>query len=331
MSIRELRLPQDLEELAEMLPNSFQYPENPEWSVQEDERESLENAIESLRKTWWIIRIGQVFIPAMRDILTGFVWEENGKIAGCAILQPRGQSSQWVIGTIATHPEYRRRGIARQLFAASLKLFHQKQATVAVLGVIDGNVPAYTLYQKMGLQTYSGHYDVEFRASDVYFMPEIPEEFTLEKSSLFDWKPRYELSKRITPDHLQEYEPIETSRFRQPFFMRLVIPILNRADKTDEEYRLIRHTPSGQVVGYINLAMNLSGVGRHRFLMMLDPAYGRFAETFLQYALHRLTSANPALVIESGIPQWQGQIYEAAKDLGFTTRLVYHRMGIALY
>ena len=41
MSIRTLRLPDDLEPLSEMAAEMFQYPDHPEWSVQADEVESI--------------------------------------------------------------------------------------------------------------------------------------------------------------------------------------------------------------------------------------------------------------------------------------------------
>lgn len=330
MPIRKLKLPQDFSELAEMLPNSFQYPENPEWSVQEDEREGLEQSIKSLQKSWWLMRIGRVLLPSMRDILSGFVWEENGKIAGCAILQPHGQSSLWLVGTIATRPEYRRRGIARQLVTASLEMFREKQGTIATLGVIEGNLPAYTLYQKLGFETFSGHYDLEFRSNGVYPMPELPAEFELRPSGQFSWKPRFELRQRITPVTLLKYEPLDEKRFKVPFFMRLLIPLLNRVDKTKEESLLIYHRSSGELIGTIRSAARLSGKGRHSCSLTLDPAFSAQAEIFLQYMLHKLSAADPQLIIEFGVPQWQDGVYQAAKDLGFTTRLTYQRMGILL-
>jgi hypothetical protein len=245
-------------------------------------------------------------------------------------VQPRGQSNQWVIGTIATRPEYRRRGIARQLFAASLELFHQKQASVAVLSVIEGNTPAYTLYKNMGLEPYAGHYDVEFRPADVYPMPDLPARFELVPSKMSEWRPRFELSEKITPANIQKYEPVEEKRFKQPILIRMLVPLLNRAEKVKEEYLLIRDTETGRLAGYMVLSMRQNGSGRHTFQITLDPAYFSQAEVFLQYALHRLTSADPNLVIESGIHQWQDEVYETAKTLGFTTRLIYHRMGIIL-
>lgn len=330
MPIRELQLPQDLAELAEMLPDSFQYPENPEWSVQEDEQTDLESSITSLKKNWWLFQIGRTFFSSMRNILSGFVWEEDGKMAGCAILQPRGQSSQWIIGTIATHPQYRRRGIAQQLVTASLDHFRKKQGTVATLSVISGNIPAYRLYQKMGLEAYSGHYDIEFKPSGTIQMPELPSAYQLRKSKRFDWRSRFELHKRITPPNLQKFSPLEKSRFKPPVFMRLLVPMLSRSQKIEEETHLITDKTSGQLVGILGLRINNSGQGRHGFSILLDPEHSSDTDKFLLYALHRLSTANPELIIESGLPIWQDKVYDAAQELEFTTRLTYHSMGMIL-
>ena len=89
MALRNLSLPTDLKELGPMLAESFQYPENPDWSVQDDERESLIEDINSLRRWWWIVQIAQVFSKKMRELLPGKVWIEDGKIAGAVLYQRR--------------------------------------------------------------------------------------------------------------------------------------------------------------------------------------------------------------------------------------------------
>ena len=82
MSIRPFRAPADLQTLADIIPKAFQYPENEAWSIQEDEVENLVDSMQSIRKMWWIFRTIQVFVPMLKDALRGFVWEEDGKIAG---------------------------------------------------------------------------------------------------------------------------------------------------------------------------------------------------------------------------------------------------------
>lgn len=54
------------------------------------------------------------------------------------------------IGTIAVHPDYRRRGIGRQLVARALLACVHKGAKSAFLEVRRGNLAAQTLYQQMG-------------------------------------------------------------------------------------------------------------------------------------------------------------------------------------
>jgi len=57
MTIRALSLPKDLALLENMLVRTFQYPENPEWSIQADEEDDIAREIKTLRRMWPIIRV----------------------------------------------------------------------------------------------------------------------------------------------------------------------------------------------------------------------------------------------------------------------------------
>jgi len=50
MRIRRIQLPEDLDEMGEMIFETFQYPENPKWSVQEDEQEHFVQAIQTYKR-----------------------------------------------------------------------------------------------------------------------------------------------------------------------------------------------------------------------------------------------------------------------------------------
>lgn len=80
--------------------------------------------------------------PALRNIIQGYVWDENSKSVGSIMVQQRGSSNSWVIGNVGVLPEYRRRGIARALIEASLERISNLGGKVAILSVIDGNVAA---------------------------------------------------------------------------------------------------------------------------------------------------------------------------------------------
>ncbi len=266
MALRNLSLPTDLKELGPMLAESFQYPENPDWSVQDDERESLIEDINSLRRWWWIVQIAQVFSKKMRELLPGKVWIEDGKIAGAVLYQRRGSSDNWLIGTVATHPDYRRRGIARKLVEASMEDIKSKQAQSVVLDVIDANLPAYQLYTSLGFEHYSGNLDLEFTPTGVIPEPEFPTEYRLVPTSYFDWEDRYQIMKRITPKNLQQYEPITEALFRQPGFMRLIIPLFNMAQKMEEKIihrRTYRQRGEGRLFP-IQRTQKRQGTPQHR-------------------------------------------------------------------
>lgn len=86
--------------------------------------------------------------------LTGFVWEENGRIVGNASLIPfRDQGRRiYLIANIAVHPEFRRRGIARILTQRAVKYGWDKKSSALWLHVRDDNPGAIGLYQELGFQ-----------------------------------------------------------------------------------------------------------------------------------------------------------------------------------
>ena len=84
--------------------------------------------------------------------LTGFVWEENGRIIGNASLIPFRDKGKriYLIANIAVHPEHRRRGIARILTQCAIKYGWDKKSSALWLHVRDDNPGAIELYHELG-------------------------------------------------------------------------------------------------------------------------------------------------------------------------------------
>ncbi|MCL4259259.1 MAG: GNAT family N-acetyltransferase, partial [Anaerolineales bacterium] len=63
--------------------------------------------------------------------LMGFVWEEDNRIVGNAsLVQFRDQGKRvYLIANIATHPDYRHRGIARALTERSIQAAYDKSVS----------------------------------------------------------------------------------------------------------------------------------------------------------------------------------------------------------
>jgi GNAT superfamily N-acetyltransferase len=86
--------------------------------------------------------------------LTGYVWEQDGRIVGNASLIPFRDKGKrvYLIANVATHPDYRRRGIGRSLTERVMNLARDKNASAIWLHVRDDNPGAIKLYQDLGFR-----------------------------------------------------------------------------------------------------------------------------------------------------------------------------------
>jgi GNAT superfamily N-acetyltransferase len=331
MPLRDLILPSDLNPLAEMVVQTFQYPENPNWSVQSDEKEFILDGIRNISRIWSLVKLAGKFSPQLQDIFRGCVWEEDGKLVGTSIVQRRGSSSGWIIGTVGVLPEYRRRGIAKVCVERAVKIIREHGGEKVTLSVIDGNVPALRLYESLGFEIFSG--DVEFQAfpEEAPDIPEIPAGYAIIHTSHFDWEPRYRIAKRTTPETHHKYEPVEVARFKQSGIMRLVLPIIIHAQGTKEEWLLIKSTKDDQVTGYAGYSYPRPGKkGFNQIWLRLDPDHDEIAPFVIRYLIHKVVSNRPGLRVECSIASYMKSILATLENEGFERRVTYHRMGAIL-
>jgi ribosomal protein S18 acetylase RimI-like enzyme len=330
MTMRLIKLPTDLIPLTEVVTESFQYPENENWSVQTDEKEMLVDSMKYIRRLWPLIRLIQILSPPLRDILRGYVWEEDGQVVGITIAQRRGSTDVWIIGTVGVLPGYRRRGIAKKLVEATLGLIRERGGGKAVLSVIEGNHPAYTLYQELGFEHFSGNIEFHSILESTPSEPDLPEGYIRLPLSRFDWEPRYELEKRISPENMLKYEPVEPGRFRQPAMMRLLWPIIMYAQGMRVADFIIQTVPEDQIVAQCGYNIPRRGKGVNILRGRLDSAHPMLASYIVQYLLHEVATISPGFRTEFSVPNWMGSVISAVEEAGFNRRLGYHRMGIEL-
>jgi ribosomal protein S18 acetylase RimI-like enzyme len=84
--------------------------------------------------------------------LSGYVWEESGKIVGNTSLVPFRYRRQriYLIANVAVHPDFRRKGIARLLTEHALLHAREKKADAIWLHVRADNPGAVKLYADLG-------------------------------------------------------------------------------------------------------------------------------------------------------------------------------------
>lgn len=330
MFMRPIQLPSDFAALSDILLASFHYPENEAWSVQSDEKEQLVDMIKNLARLWPLIRGIQLLSPSLRDLLIGNIWEQDGKPVGTTIISRRGSTDVWVIGTVAVMPEARRKGIARQLVETGIELIRNKGGKKVLLSVIDGNVPAYSLYESLGFENYSRTIEFQFTPESTPPEPQLPPSYQLFPQDRFDWQPSYELDKRITPENLQRYNPVEVGRYKEPAMARLLAPILKIANGARDEFFLVRTTPAGDVIGRGSYRIPTRGKGVNILRLYLDPDHGELASALVSAMLIKVLTANPGLRAEFSVPSWMEAVVAAAQQVGFEERMSYCQMGLGL-
>jgi len=277
MEIRPIRLPHDLSTLGGMICDTFQYPENPEWSVQTDEKEQIANAIRSFRRIWPLAFVMGVLSPPLRDMFRGYVAIEDGKVVGVTLIQRHGTTKAWVVGTVGVLPEYRRRGLARATLERALEMMKKRGAEKTWLGVINGNTPAQRLYESLGFEVYDATVDYTLTDPSLPSVPELPNGYSISRLPRFEWRTRFEFEQRITPDEVRLYEPVEKGRFRQPLTVRILFPLVNLIQRMKEEAFVVRRTGDGKVVARCGYQASLRGKGVNSISVRLDPEHPELA------------------------------------------------------
>lgn len=330
MKTRPMKFPQDLTPLSEMLVETFQYPENPEWSVQTDEKEHLGNEVQSIRRLWPLIRTMQFFSQPLRDLLHGYVWEEEGEIVGATIVQRRGTSNVWAVGTVGVLPTFRRRGIARKLLETSLELIKRRGGEKVWLSVINGNLPAQSLYESLGFEVYDSTINYTINPFNPDPTPPFPEGYAVSPLGRHDWRTRYELEKRIAPENTRIYEPIEIARFRRPWLVRLLAPIERLVRRVKEEDFVVRLGPGKKIVALAGCSVSTRGKGVNTIRIRLDPEQAGLTPYLVGRVFNSVLRQSPNLRIELNIPNWMPSIIEAVETLGSHRQVEYLKMGLVL-
>lgn len=103
----------------------------------------------------------------------GFVCTDGGKAVGmihCSFVL-----DELTLNTLCVDEEYRRRGIAKQLWQAVCEMM-QGVCTVCYLEVRESNLPARTLYESLGFRQngYRPHYYSEPEEAAVLMQTDLP-------------------------------------------------------------------------------------------------------------------------------------------------------------
>jgi ribosomal protein S18 acetylase RimI-like enzyme len=337
MPLRPLRLPADFDVMLDVIPRSFQYPENPEWSVQNDQKQGFLDIMTAGKRLWPIFSVLSKVSPSLRDVLHGFIWEQNGRPVGIVNINRDGTSDEWMIANVGVLPEFRRKGIARKLVVAAIGLAKEHHAAHVLLDVIAGNAPAYDLYLSLGFTHFASsvvlRHDAPSTAADYSHPDTLPEGYTTTSVSPGSWQPFYELAKRVTPSEVQKFRPVTTKNFRMPPSMRTVMWLLNSFSGVRESGIVIRagkdHAAGTEMTvatALLSAHMRRSSMSSCRF--RLDSEHVQLADHLVASSLEDFRRLSPRSRIECEIPTWQPELLAATQLCGFQEQYSHHTMGM---
>ena len=159
--------------------------------------------------------------------LTGFVWEEHGWIVGNASLIPFRDHGKrvYLIANVATHPEYRRRGIGRALTKRAMNHASAKNGTAVWLHVREDNPGAITLYQGLGFQEIARR--TSWHAGSDRFFAGPATDITIVSRHPRFWPLQQNWLRRLYPDTLSWYHSWNLNTLRPGFWNSLYLFVVD--------------------------------------------------------------------------------------------------------
>jgi ribosomal protein S18 acetylase RimI-like enzyme len=232
---------------------------------------------------FWLLNASR---SPLADSYGGYVWMEQGNIVGNITVHRRhGEKQGWFISNLAVHPDYRGKGIARDLMTAGLDLVRQKRARRISLEVRSGNVAARRLYDSLGFTQVDSVTRMRMdplRPS----RPVLVDDYRIELVKRAHWSELLLLAETTLSPEAREIMPLEEDQYR-PSPLRRMVSYVGDLLNGRTTYRLA--AVSGEEFAGVATIRTGGLLRPHSLTLMVHPAHRHKAEEML------LTSALSAL------------------------------------
>lgn len=207
--VRKVNIRQDLLDVADLIELCFAS------TLDEDGRDYLRQlrwtARDASYLSWLQGAAERISMP-----LYGFVWEEGGHIVGNLSLIPiyRRGKIFYLIANVAVHPNFRRRGIGRQLTQTAVDHLRQRGIDSAWLQVRDDNPGAQNLYRSLGFVECARRTTWQSGATPPFLLRHNHSSITVHPRRGEDWPQQLAWLRRAYPPEVAWNLPINLASFR---------------------------------------------------------------------------------------------------------------------
>jgi ribosomal protein S18 acetylase RimI-like enzyme len=227
----------------------------------------------------------------------GFVWVAGGQIVGNVSVYPAGRAlpRAWVIVNVATHPDYRGRGIATRLMQAAMLMVRQRGGDQALLQVDSDNETARRLYRRLGFVDERGWllWRRNIQAARPSPLAEPPH---ITHRTAREWQAEYALAAQVFPPEqggLGWLRPLTPRVFHPSLWQRFGDWLSFRGI----ERLIIRRTDGQQIAASLWVESGLMATSTQLTLIVHPDYEGLYDEALLNTAVRRF-GASHTLTLE---------------------------------
>lgn len=213
--LRPLDPRKDLNGVADLIDACFDF------QMDEDGREyvrQIRRVAQSQNSLFGIGRnLGGTGVP-----MQGFVWEVDGKLVGNLTIIPFLRESKWnyLIANVATYPDFRRQGIARQLTQSALRFIRDRGGQIAWLQVREDNQAAFDLYASLGFHEIARRTTYHARPQ-TYKDSSTANTISITRRRSSDWPSQKAWLQRVYPPEIAWHLPFQVNNFQPGIWTRI--------------------------------------------------------------------------------------------------------------
>ncbi len=231
--------------------------------------------------------------------LQGFIWEENNQIVGNLTLIPfyRGDQRYYLIANVATHPTYRRRGIARRLTQSAIDYVHSLGTAQIWLHVRADNEGAQELYRSLGFSNQFTRTTWMWNPGQGPISNTAPQDVQVGMRRRSDWEPQSAWLDRVYPPAMTWNLPLDKIHLKPGFWREL------RQLFTGMEVMQLAARQGGRLIGVVSCES--TRLCADSVWLAVDPAHEDAAVRALLPSIQRLNSHRRSLSVNypSGFAQ----------------------------